>query len=122
MIPASLDRLARWQVKVNPPYTGSLPTQISKTTPCKVAGGRWHGCLTCENILTRRANHRHNSIIAQFVKSPMALPVEIAVPSIQSGSAIARPVKLNPPCTKLDNENWPATNDDDDQYVYAIAL
>jgi hypothetical protein len=27
-----------------------------------------------ENILTRRANQRHNSIIAQSVKSPMALP------------------------------------------------
>ena len=23
----------------------SLPTKISKTTPCKVAGGRWHGCF-----------------------------------------------------------------------------
>jgi hypothetical protein len=43
--------------------------------------------LACENILTRRANHRHHSIIAQFVKPPMALPFEIAVTSIHSGSA-----------------------------------
>jgi hypothetical protein len=27
-----------------------------------------------QNILTRRANHGHNSIIAQFFKPPMALP------------------------------------------------
>jgi hypothetical protein len=25
-----------------------LPTKISKTTPCKVTGGRWHGCFTRE--------------------------------------------------------------------------
>ena len=48
----------------------SLPAKISKTTPCKVTGGRWHGCFTRENILTRRANHRHHSIITQFVKLP----------------------------------------------------
>jgi hypothetical protein len=28
----------------------------------------------CENILTGRANHWHHCIIAQFLKSPMALP------------------------------------------------
>jgi hypothetical protein len=31
------------------PTWRTLPTKISKTTPCKVAGGRWHGCL--ERIL-----------------------------------------------------------------------
>src|SRR5882724_3687995 len=39
--------------------------------------------------LTRRANQRHHSIIAQFVRLPMALPIEIAVTSIHSGSALA---------------------------------
>jgi hypothetical protein len=53
----------------------SLPTKISKTTPCKVTGGRWHGCFTGANILTCRANQRQHSIIAQFVKPPMALPI-----------------------------------------------
>ena len=34
---------------------------------------RWcHGCFTCENILTRRANQRHYSIIAQFPRPPIA--------------------------------------------------
>ena len=42
-----------------------LPTKISKTTPCKVECGRWHGRFARENILTRRANHRHISNIAQ---------------------------------------------------------
>jgi hypothetical protein len=48
--------------------------------------------LPAKNILTRRANQWHHYIIAQFVKPPMALPIEIAVtvPSIHSGSAIAR--------------------------------
>jgi len=41
------------------------PTKISKTTPCKVECGRWHGRFARENILTRRANHRHISNIAQ---------------------------------------------------------
>jgi len=31
-----------------------------------------------KNILTRRANHRHYSIIAQFVKPPMALPIGLS--------------------------------------------
>ena len=34
--------------------------KISKTTPCKVTGGR-HGCF--ESELTRRANHGHSFII-----------------------------------------------------------
>jgi hypothetical protein len=36
--------------------------KMSKTTPCKVAGGR-HGCS--ENKLTRRANHWHFFTIPQ---------------------------------------------------------
>src|ERR1700730_11879543 len=66
----------------------SLPTKISKTTPCKVTGGRWHGCFTRANILTCRANQRQHSIIAQFVKPPMALPIEIAVTARRMGGAL----------------------------------
>jgi hypothetical protein len=43
-----------------------LPTKIPKTTPCKVA---WRSPAMrdpFENILTRRANHRQYSIIAQL--------------------------------------------------------
>src|SRR5450631_2810046 len=43
-----------------------LPTKILKTTPCKVAGGRGHGCL----YLTRRANHRHIFIVARIKPAP----------------------------------------------------
>jgi hypothetical protein len=67
--------------------THGLRAKILKTTPCKVTGGRWHGCFTRENILTRRANQRHHSIIAQFVKPPMALPIEIAVTARTGGLA-----------------------------------
>jgi hypothetical protein len=40
--------------------------------------------------LTRRANQRHHSIIAQFVKPPMALPepIEIAVTARRMGGAL----------------------------------
>jgi hypothetical protein len=34
--------------------------------------------LACENILTRRANHRHHCIIAQFARPPMALPIGLS--------------------------------------------
>src|SRR5260370_20512602 len=47
---------------------GSQP-KISKTTPCKVAGSRRHGCALGK-YLTRRANHGHSFIIAQSVKRP----------------------------------------------------
>ena len=47
---------------------GSQP-KISKTTPCKVAGGRRHGCAS-RKYLTRRANQRHSFIVAQSVKRP----------------------------------------------------
>ena len=52
------------------------PTKISKTTPCKVAGDRLHGCFerSRKNILTRRANQRHCCIIAQFMKRPWPCP------------------------------------------------
>src|SRR5258708_38558680 len=45
---------------------GSQP-KISKTTPCKVAGSRRHGCALGK-YLTRRANQGHYFIIAQTVK------------------------------------------------------
>src|SRR6266478_9215102 len=41
--------------------------KISKTTPCKVAGGR-HGCF--ESKLTRRANQGHLFTIPQSCKRP----------------------------------------------------
>src|SRR5712691_11825416 len=34
---------ATWMLPA--PRSRTLPTKISKTTPCKVAGGRWHGCF-----------------------------------------------------------------------------
>ena len=55
-----------------PPAGGvRLPRQhpqlkISKTTPCTDREGRRHGCLAGENILTRRANHRHYCNVAKF--------------------------------------------------------
>src|SRR4030088_1819204 len=47
---------------------GSQP-KMSKTTPCKVAGSRRHGCALGK-YLTRRANQRHSFIIAQSVRYP----------------------------------------------------
>ena len=62
-------RLGKPRFLAASPARFALPAKISKTTPCKVAGGRWHGCFerSRENILTRRANQRHYSIVAQFV-------------------------------------------------------
>jgi hypothetical protein len=50
---------------------GHLAAQpkISKTTPCKVAGSRRHGCALGK-YLTRRANQWHCFIIGQSVKRP----------------------------------------------------
>jgi hypothetical protein len=45
---------------------GSVPIKISKTTPCKVAGGM----NATKNNLTRRANQRHFFIIPQPCKFP----------------------------------------------------
>jgi hypothetical protein len=53
-----------------PRRCGSQP-KISKTTPCKVAGGRWQGRFGVQ-YLTRRANQRHSFIVAQSVKRPWA--------------------------------------------------
>jgi hypothetical protein len=52
-----------------PRRCGSQP-KISKTTPCKVAGGRRQDALG--QYLTPRANQRHSFIIAQSVKRPWA--------------------------------------------------
>jgi hypothetical protein len=39
---------------------GSRSQQNIENNPMQSnRGGRWHGCFTCENILTRRANQRH---------------------------------------------------------------
>ena len=54
---------------VSPPRSCGSQPKISKTTPCKVAGSRRHGCALGK-YLTRRANQRHSFIIAQSVKRP----------------------------------------------------
>ena len=68
---------------------GSQP-KISKTTPCKVAGSRRHGCALGK-YLTRRANQRHSFIIAQSVKrtpgramAATAVNVKLMLPPRQS--------------------------------------
>jgi hypothetical protein len=50
-------------------------TKISKTTPCKVAGGFER---SLENILTRRANQGHYSIVADCSASAaINLPLHV---------------------------------------------
>ena len=58
-LPDGLTSVHPWD---SPPASRSerARSQISKTTPCKVAGRR-HGCF--ESELTRRANHGHSFII-----------------------------------------------------------
>jgi hypothetical protein len=67
-------RLGKPRFPTAKPPRFSLPTKISKTTPCKVAGSSLAWMLCPPRHLTRRANHRHYSIIAQFAEPPMALP------------------------------------------------
>ncbi|WP_334501272.1 hypothetical protein [Bradyrhizobium sp. AZCC 1678] len=51
------------------------PNQNIENNPMQSSNGRWHGCLQSrENILTRRANQGHYSMIAQFEKRPWACP------------------------------------------------
>jgi len=67
-----------------------LPTKNIENNPMQssmVVGGMDALSESCENILTRRANQRHHSVIAQFVKPPMALPIEIAVTARRMGGA-----------------------------------
>jgi hypothetical protein len=54
------------------------PNQNIENNPMQNSMCRWHGCFTRENILTRRANQRRYSIIAQFSKPHMALPNGLA--------------------------------------------
>src|SRR5712675_3725992 len=74
----------------SPPRSCGSQPKISKTTPCKVAGGRRHGCALGK-YLTRRANQRHSFIIAQSVKrtpgramAATAVNVELILPPRQS--------------------------------------
>src|SRR5712691_10794338 len=53
----------------SPPHSHGSQPKISKTTPCKVAGSRRHGCALGK-YLTRRANQGHSFTIAQSVKRP----------------------------------------------------
>ncbi|MEH2588099.1 hypothetical protein [Bradyrhizobium sp. AZCC 1721] len=51
------------------------PNQNIENNPMQSSNGRWHGCLQSrENILTRRVNQGHYSMIAQFEKHPWACP------------------------------------------------
>jgi len=59
--------LVELRVTLENPPSKVLDPKISKTTPCKVAGGR-HGCF--ESKLTRRANQGHFLIIPQSCKRP----------------------------------------------------
>ena len=54
---------------LSPPRSCGSQPKISKTTPCKVAASRRHGCALGK-YLTRRANQRHSFIIARSVKRP----------------------------------------------------
>src|ERR1700704_43436 len=54
---------------LSPPRSCGSQPKISKTTPCKVAANRRHGCALGK-YLTRRANQWHSFIIAQSVKRP----------------------------------------------------
>src|SRR5712671_2938088 len=53
----------------------SLPTKISKTTPCKVAWCRWHGCF--ERILRKHFDTSGKSVALihprAICKTPMAV-------------------------------------------------
>jgi hypothetical protein len=66
-----VDEAGGFRQPVSPLRSCGSQSKISKTTPCKVAGRRQHGCAL-GNYLTRRANHRHSSIIAQSVKRTRA--------------------------------------------------
>jgi hypothetical protein len=80
---------------------GSVPIKMSKTTPCKVAGGM----NATKNNLTRRANQRHFFIIPQPCKFPsprhsgrvgaiaaqIRNPIEIALASPRRTIACAWP-------------------------------
>ncbi len=64
---ASLACAASSRILAATPRRHGPQPKISKTTPCKVAGGRRQGRFGGQ-YLTRRANQRHSFIIAQSVK------------------------------------------------------
>ena len=83
---------------ISPPRSCGSQPKISKTTPCKVAGSRRHGCALGK-YLTRRANQRHSFIIAQSVKRTLgramaatAVNVKLILPPRQSRGGL--PVML----------------------------
>jgi hypothetical protein len=53
----------------------SLPTKISKTTPCKVAGGRQHGCfeLSLQKHFDTSGKSAAELYRPAICKTPMAL-------------------------------------------------
>jgi hypothetical protein len=50
----------------------------------------------------RRANQRHHSIIAQFVKPPMALPLGLSA-SLQAYISVTLPMRITPQNRKWDD-------------------
>ena len=81
---------------INRPGTKVHAPKISKTTPCKVAGGGRHS----RSKLTRRANQRHSFIIPQSCKRPsrpaiagasVAIAAEKSSPATETAPARRRP-------------------------------
>src|SRR6266568_1457311 len=77
----------------------SLSTKISKTTPCKVAWWSlaWMLGAIPRNILTRRANQRHYSIIAQFEKRPWPCPTMGSSARLQAKNPFGLPLGVDLP-------------------------
>jgi hypothetical protein len=51
---------------------------MQRKEPLENKGVAGMDAYAAKNILTRRANHRHICIIAQFVRPPIALPVGLS--------------------------------------------
>src|SRR5436309_12820699 len=78
-------------------------------------GGRWHGCLTRKNTLTRRANQGHSLIIPQSCVRPSLrnrgrAPVAIAA---QNPHAISTAGRSSPLAVQI--IPWRATADEGGQ-------
>jgi hypothetical protein len=53
--------------------------------------GRWHGCFARENILTRRANHRHYFNIASEIRTFPLLGCGRRKPAVTTGRSPKKP-------------------------------
>jgi hypothetical protein len=55
----------------------TVTVHLIENNPMQSNRRRWHGCFSLrKHFDTCRANQRHHSIIVQFVKPLMALPIE----------------------------------------------